>query len=401
MIKAKIVLDTRRRNKDGNYYIKVRVTQIRTQKYYSTGFSATKEEYNKIMNGKCTKLQKEVKAQLEYMELKAKNIIQKLEPFSFTKFKQEFYSIPKAQKTLVEFFNEAIDEKNSLGSISTASSYKCTLASLESFKPNISFETITPRLLKEYELWVLQQGLSISTVGVYLRTLRAIYNKAISDKVVNQDNYPFGAKKYTIPQPTNPKRTLNNEELKKIFSYKPIDPDSYEARSLDFWKLSYLANGMNFKDIILLKKTDCNDDFIHFMRAKTKRSTPTATEVPILPATQAIIDKWKDTSDSEFLFPYLTKGMTPKEVYTTVHQFIKMSNKHMKAICKKLGIKKEVTTYWARHSFSRAMMDSGQPIMYISKCLNHSNIKTTQSYLNSFEDYNKHSISQNALLNFG
>jgi integrase/recombinase XerD len=87
-------------------------------------------------------------------------------------------------------------------------------------------------------------------------------------------------------------------------------------------------------------------------------------------------------------------------IYKTTMQFIKVTNKYLKKVCTHLGITKNCTTYFARHSYSKAMLDSGANIAYISNSLGHKKIATTQNYLNSFDDYNKHSMASKALLNF-
>ena len=42
--------------------------------------------------------------------------------------------------------------------------------------------------------------------------------------------------------------------------------------AFDYWVFSFISNGMNFKDIALLKYGNINGDFIEFRRAKTKRT---------------------------------------------------------------------------------------------------------------------------------
>jgi integrase/recombinase XerD len=57
----------------------------------------------------------------------------------------------------------------------------------------------------------------------------------------------------------------------------------------------------------------------------------------------------------------------------------------MGKIRKKLGIEKKVTTYVARHTFSTVMKRSGASTEFIQEALGHTNIKTTENYLDSFE----------------
>lgn len=61
----------------------------------------------------------------------------------------------------------------------------------------------------------------------------------------------------------------------------------------------------------------------------------------------------------------------------------------MKNIGRQLGVDKNLTTYVARHSFSTVLKRSGVSTEYISEALGHQNLKTTESYLGSFEDAKK------------
>ncbi|MEI6950674.1 tyrosine-type recombinase/integrase [Paraflavisolibacter sp. H34] len=61
----------------------------------------------------------------------------------------------------------------------------------------------------------------------------------------------------------------------------------------------------------------------------------------------------------------------------------------MQRISRNLGINMRITTYTARHSFSTEMKRSGASIEFISEALSHSDVKTTESYLDSCEDETK------------
>jgi len=50
-----------------------------------------------------------------------------------------------------------------------------------------------------------------------------------------------------------------------------------------------------------------------------------------------------------------------------------------------LGIEKKVTTYVARHSFSTILKKSGASTEFIQEALGHTDVKTTQNYLDSFD----------------
>lgn len=404
MIYSRTILDTRKEKSSGIYTVKIRITCNREQKYYLTGYQMTKSDFEEVMKNVPPKRLQDIRIQLDHLELRAKTIISKLDAFSFRSFEEKFYGNKNAAKSIYDMYTQIIDHKMSDGKISTAINYRCSMKSLKKFAPKLSFIDITPSFLKSYEKHLLQEEKSISTVGIYIRPLRAILNEAINNKYLPRDNYPFGLKKYIIPESRNIKRALSKEDFRKIIQYIPEKEDGFEARAKDFWVLSYLCQGMNPKDLLLLRKENVEGDIIKFIRQKTKdttRSCITEITVPLLPETIEIINKWKSKKeDSNFLFEFVDEAMTPLEVYKTVQQFVKTINKHMDKIAQNLSIQNKVTCYVARFQFTKALIDADVSLEYLRQCLGHANSVTTQRYIGSFENTKKHEIARKHLLNF-
>ena len=61
----------------------------------------------------------------------------------------------------------------------------------------------------------------------------------------------------------------------------------------------------------------------------------------------------------------------------------------MDKIAKELKIGAKLTTYVARHTFSTILKRGGVPIAYISESPGHTDLRTTENYLGSFEDEQK------------
>jgi len=57
----------------------------------------------------------------------------------------------------------------------------------------------------------------------------------------------------------------------------------------------------------------------------------------------------------------------------------------LKSIGKKLGIDEKITTYVARHSFATVLKYEGTNTSIISEMMGHQSERTTQAYLDSFE----------------
>jgi len=87
-------------------------------------------------------------------------------------------------------------------------------------------------------------------------------------------------------------------------------------------------------------------------------------------------------------------GITPLRQYELMQLFVSFINNWMKHILKNLEIDKKGTTYVARHTFSTVLKRSGASTEYIQEALGHSDIKTTENYLDSFEKEVKKEFAQ-------
>lgn len=258
--------------------------------------------------------------------------------------------------------------------------------------PLLHFKHVTAEFLKHYEEWMTSgQGRSITTVGIYCRHLRAVFNDAISNGAINRDSYPFGKRGYVIPAGKNPKKALSKDEVMKIINYQP--EEGMEQRARDFWVFSYLSNGMNFADILSLRwnNIDRQANKLSFLRQKTVRSTKGKQQrirAEILPESWEIINRWAntDTRPTAYVFPVFDDTMDARRKKIVSSQFIKMTNKYIRLVAQKMGIEGDVTTYTARHSFATVLLHSDAPLALISSLLGHGNLTTTETYFGSFDD---------------
>lgn len=100
---------------------------------------------------------------------------------------------------------------------------------------------------------------------------------------------------------------------------------------------------------------------------------------------QRIINKWGNKPHPEnHIFPFLTGKEDAQKRKDITQDITKRINRRMKLIGKQLEIG-DITTYTARHSFATVLKRSGANIAFISESLGHQDLKTTESYLASFE----------------
>ena len=386
--------DTRSRLLDGNYPIKLTVYYGRQKKRYKTPFKATQEVYDRLLANRLRdESTKQLKRQTVSWLDKQTLIAERIVPFTFTDFENVFYAEKiKSRKIQLNdgvnsIYEKHIQSLNDEGRISTARSYQDSLTSMLSYKKNLKVSQITPDFLKGYEKWMTDNGRSLTTVGMYVRALRTIFNMAIENEVIDASKYPF--KKYTIPAPQKISRTLKKEEIKQIINYTA--KRDADAVALDYWVFSFISNGMNFKDIALLKYGNINGDFLEFRRAKTKRTTNNNSLPIMVPLDENllyIIKKRgnKSKKKEDYIFPILKHGLTPQEEYDHIKTFVRNTNKRLTRVGIELGLSLKVTSYVARHCFATIQKNNNAPLAYISEALGHSNLKTTQNYFGRFED---------------
>jgi len=403
-----IIHDTRIQKKDGTYAIKLRITFNREQKYFPLGKFLTKEDWEMYKSGKHrNKKLKELEIYLSAIENKAVKIIDKMERFSFAEFFVQFNDKPQNKSSVIDALKERHKKLSDSKRISTALTYQYTIKSIEDYlkfikRKKLTFSDITPELLQSFEDWMTANDKSITTTGIFLRNLRTILNQAIEDGLLPRENYSFSKNKYQIPSARNIKKALTIENIKKFVEYEP--KTDAEARAKDLWLFSYLCNGVNIKDIAKLKYKNLDTKRISFIRAKTERSTKSNQKSIIairIPEINTIIEKYgnKYNEQEDYVFPILSQHDTPEQEYAKIQQATKTINKYTKRIGKELGFELSLTTYTARHSFATVLKRLGAPIEFISESLGHNNLKTTESYLDSFEDDTKESY-QRKLLDF-
>jgi integrase len=384
-----IYIDKYHPKAEGLCAISLRVTFDRKKKFYSIPISLPLKDFEKTQGNKPRKQFKETAMKLQSFENKALDIINKLPQFNWESFERYYLSNRASNNTINEAYENYSCDLRTSGNIGTAVSYECAKRSLHKFAPNTKFSQVTPDFLKKYERWMIDQGRSITTVGIYLITLRTLFNLNIEEGLLSRDTYPFGKRKYQIPTGNNVKKSLTLNEIAQIYYYN-AEPGSMGEKCKDLWMFMYLCNGINMKDVCLLKYENIKGEILEFERAKTIRTKRRVEpiRVPLTDDAKSIIKKHgaAGRNPDTYIFGILKKGLTPERERHLIQLITRVVNNHMKKIALELGLKSEVTTYVARHSFATILQRSGVRTEFISEALGHSNVKTTQNYLAGFED---------------
>lgn len=304
-------------------------------------------------------------------------------------------------QSVEEFYVKLIADLKAQGAVGTAYAYQNSYGVLRSFNKGraltYTFGTIDAVFLEKFEVWMRARGNKDTTLSFQMRTLRAVFNRAIKAKAVAKEKNPFG-EDYKVSKfdTRTPKRALSKEEVMKIVDADCSQGKEIEQFAHDIFVFSYLCGGISFVDIANLTPANIADGRLIYHRQKTHG----AINVPLSEKAKAIIGKYDSHCEQAgYLFPILDERVhiTPLQKKNRVHKMCSRVNVALRNIAKRLKIKATVTTYVARHSFATVLKKSGVNIGIISEALGHHSLKTTQIYLDSFENSQIDAAMQNLL----
>ncbi|MBE7169508.1 MAG: site-specific integrase [Williamsia sp.] len=393
-----VSLDTRRQKKDGSYPVIMRLGHNARTTAITVGFSVLQKDWDddkkavrKSYSG--TASVSRLNNLLQKKKAEAMDVILKLHESGVLNtlsvsalrdridrkdFTNSFFSYAEKQ----------IEDLIKASRIGTARCYKGVVAILKTHTRghDLKFQDISYAFLMTLETSHHSKGNGANGLSVYMRTIRAIFNKAIKEGLVDKELYPFA--NYKIKSAPTEKRALEWSLLKSIIDLK-LDPAHACFHARNYFLASYLMYGMNFTDMAYLRLTDIKDGRISYRRKKTAK----LYDVKISENLKFILDQYiQDTS--EYVFPILkreTAYLQGKDIQWARKRY----NGRLKEIGKLCGIDQPLTSYVSRHSFATQAMLKQIPLNAISAMLGHSSLKTTEVYLkglpsNVMDDYNRH-----------
>lgn len=278
--------------------------------------------------------------------------------------------------SLFNFMEGIIAKLKQNGKIRTSETYAAALRSFRKFRKDedIMLDCINSEVMEAYEAWHRSRGVAPNTVSFYTRILRAVYNRAIEDGIIENRN-PF-RHVYTGIDKTV-KRALPLQTIKQIKALDlSLHPTLDYAR--DMFMLSFMLRGMSFVDMAYLRKTDLSNGYITYRRRKTGQQLTIKWTKDM----QLVLDKYPENV-SGYLLPIVRNpGTNERYTYRNASYNI---NRSLKAVAKMAGVTIPLTLYVARHSWASAAKSKGIPLGIISEGMGHDSETTTQIYLASLD----------------
>lgn len=270
------------------------------------------------------------------------------------------------------FIDYLKEKKNA--SESTVSSYRCDLRKLERYLKEHGIEdvqSVTPTNLNSYVLYLERQGLSTATVLRNVASIKAYFHYAYYSRQIERDPTE------TIKAPHMEKKApgiLSMEETIRLLE-QPSGSTPKEQRDRAMLELLY-ATGVRVTELISMKLEDIrlSLNYVICRDGEKERVIPfgenarRAVERYLSDGREALLKG----AESEYLFVNCSGKMMSRQGFW----------KLVKKYAQKAGIAADITPHTLRHSFAAHLVQNGADLKSVQEMLGHSDIATTQIYLN-------------------
>jgi len=387
MASLKILLYKSKVLKDGRHPIVIQVIHNRKVKKVSTNHNAFESEWDFEKNRprKNHPNYKRLANYLNKIETEANDELIKHEEKDKDFDLDKFIAIIKNEDFEISFYEYVQNHINELlkaQKIGNAENYKTMLNVVKSFTyhNDFSIKQIDYKWLKNLETSHYNKGNSANGLSVYLRALRAILNKAINEGILERDKYPFN--QYKIKQQKTKKRAISRDNIDKIRTLELIE-NTNVWHSKNYFLFSFYTRGMNWTDMVLLKKENISDGRITYKRAKTGKIFSIKLNEQILEIMNIYLN---ENAESEYIFPIINRNESAIVIQKDIRNGRKIFNKNLKKIAEMCQIETVLTSYVSRHSWATIAKKMGYSVEIIGEGLGHEDTKTTQIYLDDFDD---------------
>ena len=275
----------------------------------------------------------------------------------------------------VKSFLEFIENDKKLSS-NTLQSYRRDIVQLEEYldSENIAYNKVTKEDVENYIEHLKEIGKKTSTISRNIASIRSFYQYLVRVKKIKKD--PTEG----IQSPKIEKKApsiLSSEEVELLLE-QPKNVDLKGIRDKAMLEFAY-ATGMKVTEIISLNIEDVNvnEAYVVCNSGFKKRNIPLGSM-----SLKALVEYMKNAR------PYLIKDEKEKALFVNINgkRLTRQGFwKIVKYYKEQAHITKDITPHVLRHSFATHLLQNGADLKSIQTMLGHSDISSTQVYM-QFQD---------------
>ena len=259
---------------------------------------------------------------------------------------------------------------------STVRNYMTALNALAQYlgRRSLPLDDIDRQLMQDFEQWLQHHGKCRNTSSAYLRSLKALFNRAV-DAGLTAERNPF--RRVFTGNAHTVKRGLSRSEFKRLLA---CDMSNDRQRvAVDVFLFSVTVCGMPFVDVAHLRWSQIKDGRLFYHRRKTGECLSVLLE----PEAKEILRRYKGGGANGYVFPLLAEADDEKAYRNALSRY----NRCLRRWGQKAGLQRHLTSYVARHTWASQANENDIPISVISQGLTHTNLRTTTNYIASLSTF--------------
>jgi len=299
-------------------------------------------------------------------------------------------AIKEQSKSFFYHYEEYLNTKKTIIQNGTYRSCTTSMNRFRAFcnqhtKDEITFDDITPKLLSEYNTFLLESGNTNNTIHSHLKRMRQFMSFAKRLGLHQNTSY----NEFNVPEKVGEIKFLEMAEVKKLMAVNLESSMENKARSI---MLFAIYTGMRYSDIQNLKREDikehrfANLDQVYYAAHIRQVKTGNINIVPLLPEAMAIINDYRAEAGNYAL---------PRLALQNVNEEIKNVGKKAGLTAKQkverfTGTQKEVTyvekwrllsTHMGRRTFVTIAASKGLPINIVASITGQNPATTMRHYM--------------------
>jgi integrase len=369
MATISVILDKRRSNKDGMFPVKIAVRSRESRAYISLSLYVpasawigdglqrpvmTSYPSSRAMNDRIEKYNMELR-----QKMMSPDFEEETNGMSATEIKKILMKDKEPKRQPETFYSVAEGFIRECKSKKTEEGYRYTVQKLKLFSAgNLHFKSMNLAFLRNFEDFLERTGSGVNSRSIHFRNIRTLFNRAIDDRIISMDVYPF--RKFKIRSEQRDKECLSIDRVRELMLLDLRTETLCMAR--DFWMLSFLLCGINPIDLFYLKKADGNNR-VSFVRRKMQHGSHDVIRLEVQPEAARIVERYAADVDSPYLLVFEGK-------YTGYEVFVHFLSRKIREIADITGFR-GLTMYWARYSWATIADGLDIAEKTISKALGH------------------------------
>ena len=383
MATLNLTLDTRRARKDGTYPL---VFRVRVEDKFcdiGTGFKIFKEQFDLKTNSLVNDIESNIlldQLKTHYLKRLRTYTAENLGCNDLKSMKAYLINKQPSEFTITEFWVNHIETLKTAGRYGGAKVYNTSLSVIsQEIDLNIPFSKLNFKTIVDLESKLFQRGMSTNGIGVYMRSFRAICNKAIHYDIVGYEWYPF--RKHKIRKEKTTPRVISVTEMTSYFNLD-LEKKNPLYKTWLIGKLIFMLRGINIKDLMLISHNNMKSGRIIYKRAKTGK----LYSIEVLPAMQEIFNELNSNCT---LVGILSQSeiKNSAKLLEIIVQKRKVINAHLKKIGLLINSPEPLSTYVFRYSYANILKQQGYSKDLIAESLGHEyGNSVTGIYLEQFDN---------------